>query len=65
MPFNPIGPSPFDSDGVEPTSLVAKPVVEAISQAGDIRAVLRGGVDVEQVFVPAGSFLIGFWRAQE
>ena len=28
-------------------------------QAGDIRIVNRGGVEVEQVYVPAGSFLMG------
>ena len=28
-------------------------------QAGDVRVVVRGGVEVEQVFVPAGSFLMG------
>lgn len=83
VPFNPIGPSPFDSDGGEPTvgptmvpaspvttdapaptaepAIVpsAEPVTAAISQAGDIRTVSRGGVEVEQVFVPAGSFMMG------
>lgn len=29
------------------------------AQAGDIRTVSRGGVEVEQVFVPAGSFMMG------
>ena len=28
-------------------------------QAGDIRVVNRGGIEVEQVFVPAGSFMMG------
>jgi formylglycine-generating enzyme required for sulfatase activity len=28
-------------------------------QAGDIRVVDRGGVEVEQIFVPAGSFMMG------
>ena len=28
-------------------------------QAGDIRVVYRGGVEVEQVYVPAGSFMMG------
>lgn len=82
-PFNPIGPSPFDSDGGDPTvgptmastspvttdapapttepAIVpsVEPVTAAISQAGDIRTVSRGGVEVEQVFVPAGSFMMG------
>ncbi|MBX7254035.1 MAG: serine/threonine protein kinase, partial [Candidatus Promineofilum sp.] len=29
------------------------------TQAGDIRTVVRGDVEVEQVFVPAGSFMMG------
>ena len=28
-------------------------------QAGDVRIVMRGGVEVEQVYVPAGSFMMG------
>lgn len=75
VPFNPIGPSPFASDGVEPTSPLTtdapaptaepaivpsdEPVTTAISQAGDIRTVSRGGLEAEQVFVPAGSFMMG------
>lgn len=39
----------------DPTSIPT----EQPAQAGDIRTVSRGGVEVEQVFVPAGSFMMG------
>ena len=47
-------PSPSPSPSLAPTSTVAAP-----PQLGDVRLVSRGGVAVEQVFVPAGSFLMG------
>jgi formylglycine-generating enzyme required for sulfatase activity len=34
-------------------------------QAGDVRTVMRGDVQVEQVFVPAGSFMMGSDNGQE
>jgi len=36
-----------------------QPTPTAEPRAGDVRTVLRGGVEVEQVFVPAGSFMMG------
>ena len=38
---------------------------QARFQAGDIRVVDRGGVEVEQVFVPAGSFMMGSEEGDE
>lgn len=35
------------------------------AQAGDRRAISRGGVEVEQVFIPAGSFMMGSEDGEE
>jgi len=50
--------SPTVTASPSPTN-TPRPTPTAEPQAGDIRAVSRGGVEVEQVFVPAGSFLMG------
>ena len=43
-----------------PTSLPTSTITPTPEpQAGDIRVVTRGGVEVEQVYVPAGSFMMG------
>lgn len=69
-PFSPIGPSPFAPDNTEHTAAPSfTPIAEHASvllpQAGDIRVVMRGGVEVEQVFVPAGSFMMGSEDGEE
>ena len=47
-------PSPTPRPALTPTiTLTPQP------QAGDIRVVNRGGVEVEQVYVPTGSFMMG------
>jgi formylglycine-generating enzyme required for sulfatase activity len=43
---------------IPPTSA---PIPTATAYPVEIRTVTRGGVEVEQVFVPAGSFLMGSW----
>ena len=53
-PSPPPSPAPSPAPSVAPTSTVA-----AQPQLGDVRVVSRGGVAVEQVFVPAGAFLMG------
>jgi formylglycine-generating enzyme required for sulfatase activity len=71
-PFSPIGPSPFAPEDTEPPTIstsvpTAEPLPAPITesdtttspQAGDIRTVTRGGVAVEQVYVSAGSFMMG------
>lgn len=72
-PFAPDDNEPTVSDLlIEPASVnvpvptaeqSSAPTTESVTitlpQAGDIRTVMRGGVVVEQVFVPAGSFMMG------
>ena len=48
-------PVPSRTPTPTPTQTPTRPS----AQAGDIRATSRGGVEVEQVFVPAGSFMMG------
>lgn len=49
-------PIPTDAPSVTPTT---EPDSIELPQAGDVRTVMRGGVAVEQVYVPAGSFEMG------
>ena len=58
-------PRPDPSPSATATS---SPTPTAEPQAGHTRTVTRGGVEVEQVFVPAGSFLMGSedgWVAEQ
>jgi formylglycine-generating enzyme required for sulfatase activity len=71
-PFSPIGPSPFDRNGHELTAVpgasrtesapgnfvdvTAEPTTQA--QILEIVVADRGGVAVEQVYVPSGSFIM-------
>ena len=59
-PTEPAEPSATNEPTATP-ELVATltPIATPGSQAGGVRTVTRGGVQVEQVFVPAGSFLMG------
>lgn len=59
MPFSPVGPSPFSGDNVEPSTAPRTIAPVAEPQLGNIRVVNRDGVEVKQVFVPAGSFMMG------
>ena len=56
-PTQPPSPSPPTSTPSPTQPPTSTPAAEP--QLGDVRLVSRGGVAVEQVFVPAGSFLMG------
>lgn len=68
-PFSPIGPSPLapnnsaeNTDSGMPTESPTVFPIESSTrtlEAGDVRTIMRGDVEVEQVYVPAGSFLMG------
>lgn len=53
---------PSDTRTITPTSTpssIPTSIATQVPQAGDIRVVLRGEIEVEQVYVPAGQFIMG------